>query len=505
MNYSPAARVTTHPRSLPADSFSWKSFVRSLTPDLEGDFPFEIDDDSGYGSATSDGSDSGSDTESAGSDTGSDTSRYNPQAFLDMAPPPLPMHEDLNICSGSKEPTPTNSFAIPRTLEPTPRETSNDVPTIPQMPKIDLLPTPQLTPQTGTFSTPAVNASGFCFKKPFMPSMACAMAQMRSRELAKYNDSPCEWGSMSIPQSSTASGRRSSLAQSVSSMSSPDSVMSDRSSRSSRSSSISSNASSTCALPQPRLAIEASRRRANMQLCGLKEESGQTTPTQQGTKAMSEASWSEWNEARYRGSKKPVVKNLDQIMGMPPSNKTAVTTQPQTTMRGGRARNADAGNGASTSEAAAALSEMALGRGQLTPTPPQDGLQQPPSRPNSTKLLKRPRPNSVDLTDSCLQSVVRQQLTARDEDENTVSPDEIVVDSFFLRKEDQHSKRCRGAPAPRTLDLNKQSKPSLAKEGSSRKRACAGSDRGARAEARMYERSFTSAAEQPDMWDSAFT
>ena len=194
MYYSPAARVNTHPRSLPTSSFSWKSFVRTLTPELDGEFPFDIDDDSGYGSANSDGSDSGSDTESAGSDAGPDLTRFNAQSLLDMAPPPIPIHDGLDIYSGSQEPTPTNSFAIPRTLEPAPRETTYDVPTVPQMPRMGLLPTPQLTPQTGTFSTPAVNASGFCFKKPSMPSMACAMAQMRSKDLSRYNDSPCEWG-----------------------------------------------------------------------------------------------------------------------------------------------------------------------------------------------------------------------------------------------------------------------------------------------------------------------
>ena len=500
MNYSPAARVNTHPRSLPTDSFSWKSFVRSLTPELDGEFPFEIDDDSGYGSASSDGSDSGSDTESAGSDTGSDIGRYSSQTLLDMAPPPLPLHDDLDVCSGSKEPTPTNSFAIPRTLEPTPRDTTFEVPTVPQMPRLGLLPTPQLTPQTGTFSTPAVNATSFCFKKPFIPSMACAMAQMRSRDLARFNDNPCEWGSMKLPQPFPTSARRSSLARSVSSISSPESMISDRSSRSSRSSSISSNASSNCALPQPRLAVEASRRCANMQLCGLKEESGQSTPTQQGEKDLDDMSWVEFNEATYPGYRKPVIKNLDQIMRMLPSNKTAARANSQTPICSGLAPDANAVDGASTQEAAAALSEMALNHRQLTPTPPQDLPQQSVSRPTSAKSLKRPRPTSIDLTESCLQSIVRQQLTESNEDESTVSPDETVADSFFLRKEDQHRKRCRG-PAPlRTLDSNKQSRPSLSRDGSSRKRACAGSERGARGEARMYERSI-SAVGQPDRWD----
>lgn len=214
-------------------------------------------------------------------------------------------------------------------------------------------------------------------------------------------------------------------------------------------------------------------------------------------------SWEEFNEATYRGCKKPPIKNLEQVMKMLPSNRAAATAKPHNTTCSGPIRNADAVDGASTQEAAAALSEMALNRQQLTPTPPQDLLQQPISRPTSARSLKRSRPTSVDLTDSCLQSVVRQQLTESNEDENTVSPDEIVVDSFFLRKEDQHRKRCRGPPPLRSVDLNKQFKPSLSKEGSSRKRACAGSERGARGEARMYERSI-SAVGQPDMWEGPF-
>lgn len=501
MNYSPAARVNSHPRSLPAGLLSWKAFVRTLKPELDVAFPFEIDEDSGYGSATSD---SGSDTESASSDTDSESAAFRTRSTLEMAPPPLPVQDDLDICSDSSDPTPTNSFAVPRTLEPTPRDMNGQATVIPQMPRMGLLPTPQLTPQIGTFSTPAANATGFCFKKPNEPSMASAIAHMRAKELAKYNDSPCEWGSMKLPQPFPTSARRSSLARSISSISSPESMISDRSSRSSRSSSISSNASSNCALPQPRLSVEATRRCANMKLCRLKEESGQSTPTQQSKQEVDDMSWVDFMETQCPGYRKPITNNLDQIMKRLPSNRAVAQVYDQGHLSSRPVLSGNAAESASTHEAAAALREMALNRQQLTPSPARALQQQPISRPLSARSLKRSRSTSVDGSGPSLQCLVRQQLSEVNEDDSNVSPDEHIADSFLLRKENQHPKRCRQGPQPKTMVSHhgngKLAKPSISRESMSRKRTCAGSQRGARAEARMYERSITG-VQQPGLWD----
>ncbi len=490
MNYSPAARVNGHMMS-PAITCSWKTLVRTLTPNLDGEFPIELDSDSGYGSA---GSDSGSDTEL-------ETDSFGTHTLVDMAPPPLPTANDLDVCSGSNEPTPTSSFAVPNaTFKPV--DVNWEAPqSVPQVPRMSFLPTPQLTPQTRNFSTPAVNANSLCFKKPFVPSMACAMAHIKSKEFATYNDTSCEWRSSKISQPFPTSARRSSLARSISTISSPESIVDDRSSRSSRSSSISSNASSNCALPQPRLAVEASRRCANMHLCGLKEESSQLTPKQPEEKDISNMSWVEFNEATYPGYKKPVIQILDQIMDTLPraradganaDEEMRITSQPK--------MNNNIMDGASTQEAAAALSEMALSRQQVTPSPSQLSPQQSIPRPTSAKSLKRSRPTSVDLSGPSIHSLVRQQLSEYDEDESTVSSDETVADSFILRKEDQHNKRSRAKVPSRTTESKKQLKPSGIRDGPQRKRACAGSNRGARAEARMYER-IVSATEQPGLWD----
>jgi hypothetical protein len=238
-----------------------------------------------------------------------------------------------------------------------------------------------------------------------------------------------------------------------------------------------------------------------MHLCELKEESSQSTPTQPEEKDISNMSWVEFNEATYPGYKKPVIKNLDQIMGTLSRARAdearAHDQMPRTSQPTMEYNMVD---GASTQEAAAALSEMALNRQQVTPPPSQPLPQHPIPRPTSAKSLKRSRPTSVDLSGPSLLSLVRHQLSEYDEDDSTVSSDETIADSFILRKEDQHSKRwCAQAPS-RTSESKKQLKLSGTREGPQRKRTCAGSNRGARAEARMYERSV-SAAGQPALWD----
>jgi len=212
-------------------------------------------------------------------------------------------------------------------------------------------------------------------------------------------------------------------------------------------------------------------------------------------------SWVQFNQATYPAYEKPVIKDLDQIMNtISPTAANGARAHVQTLVAIRPTMENNIPDGTLTQEAAAALNEMALNRQQVTPPPSQSSPQLPIPRPTSAKSLKRSRPVSVDLSVPALHSLVRQQLSEHDEDDSTVSSDGTVADSFVLRKEDQHSKRWR-APAPlRTTNSNKQLKPSGTREGPQRKRACAGSNRGARAEARMYERSV-SAAEQPELWD----
>ncbi|EFW16345.1 cyclin [Coccidioides posadasii str. Silveira] len=140
---------------------------------------------------------------------------------------------------------------------------------LPSLPKLGVLPTPQMSPQSVSDSTPAAGAVSFT---PRGPSMTCAMRQAQRcaqrttldqrPPLRAFNNKPASYESYPL------STRRSSLARS--STSSPESMISDvpslassLSSRSSRSSSISSVASGTCAPTLPRLATRAMRRGAN--------------------------------------------------------------------------------------------------------------------------------------------------------------------------------------------------------------------------------------------------
>ncbi|KAF3482571.1 cyclin Pas1 [Arthroderma uncinatum] len=129
--------------------------------------------------------------------------------------------------------------------------------TLPSLPRLGLLPTPQLTPQVNaTTHTPAVSASA-C-----RPSICSALSQAQTAFVQRttLDQRPTQplyiskQPSFDCP-SGSFQGRRSSLARSSSFTSSPESMASDvpslsfssRSSRSSRSSSISSVTSMNCA------------------------------------------------------------------------------------------------------------------------------------------------------------------------------------------------------------------------------------------------------------------
>ena len=418
LKYSPSAQVNAPPRSSPTSPHSWKSIIPLLTPQLDTvEFgAAEVSDDSGYNSPGS-----------------------------DMSPPSIPLRGEWSPHSESNEATPTNPYVMPRVLEPTPRDSKTDGQILPPLPRLGSLPTPQMTPQTGTFCTPAVSTSGLSSRRS---SMSYAMAQIKTTCLARSTlDNPHQW-KPNAPAPFPTSARRSSLARSSSTFSSPESMISDVSTRSSRSSSISSVASSNCALPPPRLAVQATRRCANMQLCGLKEENKRPLPTEDD-----ELSW----EA-FSGS----PENLHEY-------------QPKCALPSTHYN-------ASTREAAAALRDLALNR---QPTPPQSL-----STPRPAKCLKRTRPNSVDLSvqsavrdviaPRCLGDIANMKKARNNEEDGIVLPDANVADSFLL---------------PSQIDKRK---PALSRDGLPRKRTCAGSDRGCREEARMMQKAV---ARGPEVWE----
>ncbi|MCJ1231130.1 hypothetical protein MMC12_007806 [Toensbergia leucococca] len=396
----------------------WESIIPTLTPELNelGDISRATTPDSGYDS---------------------------PSSELDLP--------SLSASSTSNEQTPTNPYIIPRVLEPRPRETNQCNQILPPLPRLGPLPTPQMTPQTSNFSTPAVSAEGLCPKRP---SMCAAMAQVQSACVARTTlDSWKPIAQNPFPPPT----RRSSLARSTCSFSSPESMVSDVSSRSSRSSSISSVASATCALPQPRLAVQATRRCANMQLSGPMESSF----SQKENSILAIRSSPECERFWERVSASPTrptdVEQLSQaqfesFFKPPPLPPTSYKT--------------------STQEAAESLRDLALNHHRTLP------------RPRPTTSRKRERPLSTDLS---LQQQVRNLAPLgdiingrRSEDDGTVLSDSRLADSFLVPKhcgrEDLSSSDPSGLPITPPLGNLVSSgwmlKTALAKESASRKRPC---------------------------------
>jgi hypothetical protein len=213
--------------------------------------------------------------------------------------------------------------------------------------------------------------------------------------------------------------RRSSLARSASSTSSPESMISDRSTRSSRSSSISSVTSLQCAPPQPRLAVQATRRCANMQLLGIKEDSPVTIRTSPESMAMETLTASPMS---YNvGPKESFVRDVGKSQALLSHSMDL---------------------GFSERDAAEGLRDLALNRhGRILP-PLTSSIQSSSSRSTPTGR-KRERPSSI--SDPTLQETVRGLLQPAstkpstssyisvDEEDGTVLQDSKVADSFTLQ------------------------------------------------------------------------
>ncbi|KAI4122429.1 MAG: hypothetical protein LQ338_005820 [Usnochroma carphineum] len=450
LRYSPSVSSHSLPRSSPTAISTWKTIIPHLTPELDNvDF--------GHAELAKD-----------------------PclKALTDCVPA---VDFKGPVWSSSNEPTPTPRNKVPRTLEPTPRATPTNENILPALPRLGPLPTPKMTPQSNgfnnTFSTPAVGAEGLC---PRRPSMSIAMEQMQNACTARMTlDNPNPPWRPVLPQPFPTSARRSSLARSGSLVSSPESMISDASTRSSRSSSISSIASSACALPASRpggLAAQATRRCANMQMCGLKEGQVSMEPTILRSAPEDEATW----EALMAGkgiSASPI-----------PSTGCAAqdVTQSDDQLKAYSVMNCTA----SAHEAATALRDLALNR--------QYNLPHPVPRP--AKSRKRERPMSMDLS-GVVQECVRDTIAPRcpadlesgkrsNEDDSTVLPDGSVADSFLVPRFGGHQV---------AVGLDHKLKPMLAKDGP-RKRTCGNAGK---QEAQRIGRLVTERASQPGpgMWN----
>lgn len=406
--------------SLSGECLSWRSIIPLLTPELDT------------------------------VDLGSDMVRGIPCKDNNVANR-IPPHLHTSIPakptrSWSSDQIPTMPRSLPSPLEPNPRMDYTSVP-LPAYPKPSHLPTPQLTPQSSAASTPAVGAGGFCSRRP---SMCAAISQAQNMCVARTTldqRPPCMYAkTVPFEQTYPPLGRRSSLARSASSTSSPESMISDvpsmtssRSTRSSRSSSISSTASGTCAPLQPRLAIRATRRCANLQANCLKESRKPlmiATPIDEGCYTDLCASPESFSRP---GSTVPDLTNFS--LGTP----------------------IDAA--ASAHEAAQGLCELS---GALPRSHPVTRTPSP-----SRRCRKRGRPTSDDLS---LQTNVRHLMSLgirkNEDDGAVVVPDHQVADSFLIPQP-----KAVQSPSGCPLGTIKLPLPvSLPMSGGSMKRACFGQE-----------------------------
>ena len=486
LKFSPS-RHLNGPRSIPRPRLSWKEVVLRLTPELnsiDSDLA-ELSDDSGYCSPGS-----------------------------DMSPPPVPLRDVLISRSNENTPTPTPtpSTSVPQWLAQTtpishlPSETNEQRPMLPPLLNhLAPLPTPDLTPQTNPFSTPAVSALGAFSRRS---SMSRAMCQIQEAANARCClDRTSEWKPR-IPEGFPTLARRTSLASSTT-ISSPDSMSdassqySDTSSRPSRSSSISSVASSTCAPVQPtRLAVQAARRCATMQLSNdLKDAMKSNTIPESST----QSTWAGDEDTTPRannGIQQPSPSPSPSSQPIPyPSN---TSFPPKSSRKLPLSFPATSVASDEDQFAACALQDLAL-NSQLP------HLQRADNR-------KRARPNSMDLSvEDAVRQIIAPRCLADITNSDTPAPssssavvateeavqvvsDEEVADSFLLRKENKHgvrdSKRktsgrsnananARRVSSARNFSGSKTAQSQKGADHPPRKRTCAGSERGGRGEARI--------------------
>ena len=327
--------------------------------------------------------------------------------------------------------TPTNATAVPPVLEPALRECPMTTRRLPPLPSIGPLPTPQITPQLSNFSTPAASATGLC---PSKSAMSFAMKQVQNTSMTRTTLDLWKNGQQ---ENFLTTARRSSLAQSVSLLSSPEAMVSDTSSRSSRSSSISSVASSTCALSQPSLAVQATRRCAKMQLSGIKENA-RTMVYSPSTKG--DLSWDAYNSSpdSLTGSN-----NLYHKM-------SEACLQPQSSVP------LPFTHDLSDQEAAEGLRDLALNRQRYLPYP---SIVRKRERPCSTELSLHQSVRDL-ITPHCLGDISNSKQ--RNGDDGTVLEDAKIADSFLLRENLR-------LPKLKGLEFGRAAIP---RDGENRKRVC---------------------------------
>ncbi|KAL4874851.1 hypothetical protein BJY04DRAFT_211759 [Aspergillus karnatakaensis] len=214
---------------MPLDEQAWRTIVPKLTSELE-----EIDNEPM------------TPTSIGGFDGGFASDSPSPRSAASALGPPTYSSAELSSLPTIPLPELKRADSFPTSL--------------PSMPRLPLLPTPQMTPQSSNASTPAASGS---FRPSYRRQMCAAMSQSMCTARSIYDQRP---SLPFCPKASSLEGfptlmRRSSLARSTSSASSPESMVSDVSTLSSQSSRSSMSSSCGSLAPTlPSLAMQATLR-----------------------------------------------------------------------------------------------------------------------------------------------------------------------------------------------------------------------------------------------------
>lgn len=465
--YSPSSQSSSPSRSLTSNM--WKAIIPHLTPDLDQVL---------FGGATICNNSVYREAESS------------PATSIPFRHPVIAQRE----VNEHKAAIPYTIPGIPRTLEPSTLGTEIKGPTLPSLPRLGLLPTPSMTPHTGPFCAPAASTFNPCSGRS---SMSIAMAQAQTNSLARSTlDNPNFW-KPTLPDPFPTSARRSSLAQSVHSVSSPESMISDFSARSSRSSSISSVASSSCALPQARLAVQATRRCANLKLASRKDN----------YRAFVRLSPNEDNAWEGLTSSPDQIEN--DYFSRPIHHNSGLEEKTPSDL--------DSIPSASTQEAAVALRDLALNH-LILPLPAgmsnsrkrershsiqatDRGFKIPDAITNAPYSLSRKRERTLS-SELSVQAHLRVLITPRrvgdistnsrrgSEDDGTVLADTRLADSFLIPESINFEPKSFGIVAASSV--------------MPRKRACCASDNNKEESSRIIDHLLKERAGNPGpgMWDS---
>ncbi|KAI9872911.1 MAG: hypothetical protein M1830_001066 [Pleopsidium flavum] len=429
LKYTPSTQPPPSPSSFPSSSdkkLNWRTIIPKLTPELN-DIDIRMMSPQRSGSRIS--------------------SNVRPFSLHSSA------GESLKPITNPNEQTPTNLYTMPRVLEPSSRQLSSVDRRVPPLLHMGPLPTPQMTPRLTNINTPAVSIDGFTSCRP---SMSAAMAQVQNVCMARTTldrlDAQSQQRCPANFETYPTLTRRSSLARSSSSASSPESMVSDVSSRSSRSSSISSVTSSICAPNQPRLAIQATRRCANLQLSGRKDHIKNIVMTQ-------------------------FAEDLSSLEFTSSPESCSSTTCPvpdfaEFSLRTPHEMPAKPGCSDLYQAAAHGLCQLASNNPRVYPNP----------------LSSANRKRGRDSADLSLQHNVRHLISTnnRNEDDSTILPDSRIADSFLVPTElDVKAMQSQSSTrlCPRRLPLQREM---------GRKRACCGEE---------SSRSVKDRTPGPGMWN----